>query len=114
MTDHVVPPTRFAIGLGMDAGAVVISGQGVADEDGIILGRVEFTVGFVADGEFFDASASFEKERLLGMEILGLNKPYLSIGGFFNVLDVDSTHNVSLHREFRESSVRVWVTARFE
>ena len=48
--DQQLPPARFA-GFRMDVRAVLVAGQGMADQDGVRLVRIEFTVGLIGDPE---------------------------------------------------------------
>ena len=47
---HGRPPARLA-GDGMVAGDELVAGQGMADQDGVALGRIERAIGHIGDGE---------------------------------------------------------------
>ena len=64
--DEVVPPTGLTVVEAVEAGAVVVAAEGVADEDGVVAGGVEAAVGFVAEGETGEDAAVVAAEGLGG------------------------------------------------
>jgi len=76
--DEVIPPAGFAVGEGVDAGAVVVAREGVADEDGVGAGGVQATVGFVAEGEAGEGGAVVAGEGLGSGEVAGLDEADLA------------------------------------
>ena len=72
--NEVVPPAGFFVGGVVPTRGVVVAAQGVADQNGVIAGGVERTVGFVAEGEPSELLAVFKREGVGVDEILGHNK----------------------------------------
>jgi len=66
--DHGIPPARVAraietaggFGVAVPAGDVGVAGEGVFDEDDVIAGLGELTVGLVFDDDGRDGPAAFE------------------------------------------------------
>ena len=69
--DKVVPPAGFFVGGGVPTGGVVVAGEGVADEDGVVAGGVKGAVGLVAEGEAVELLAVFEGEGTGENVVLG-------------------------------------------
>ena len=61
--DHVVPPARLA-GFVTDAGRVRVAGEGVQDQDGVALARVQLAVGFVGYFDRRERGAAIEGNRV--------------------------------------------------
>ncbi len=76
--DEVVPPAGLAVVERVDAGAVVVAGEGVADEDGVVGGGVEAAVGLVAQGETREHVAVVAGEGLGAGEIARLDEADLA------------------------------------
>ena len=56
--------------------AVMVTAQGMANQDNVVARGVELAVGFVADSEAGDGLPALKSERLIGGEVLGHNDPH--------------------------------------
>ena len=76
--DEVVPPTGLGVGQGMDARAMVVAAERMADQDSVVVRGVEAAVGFVAQGEAGQDLAALEAERLRTDKIMRLDEADLA------------------------------------
>ncbi len=65
-TDEHVPPARAFVVGAVAAGHVRVAGQGVRDEDGVVLGLAERAVRLVGERERGERAAAFQGELLAG------------------------------------------------
>ena len=80
--DEIIPPAGLGIGEGVDAGAVVVAAERVADHDRVVAGGVEPAVGLVPQGEAGQNLAALEGERLRVDKIVRLDEADLAgLGG---------------------------------
>ena len=66
-TDHHVPPARALVVGAVQPGDVGVAGEGVGDEDGVVLALVQRAVGLVGERERRQRAAPFEGELLAGL-----------------------------------------------
>ena len=77
-TDQIVPPARLAVVERVDAGAVMVAAQRVADQDGVVAGGIEPAVGLVAQREAGEGHAIVADEGIVGNEVTSLDQPDLA------------------------------------
>ena len=65
--DHSLPPARF-LRYRIDVGDMLIAGQRVADQDGVVARRIERAVGLIGDLERREIDAGVQPQRLVGAE----------------------------------------------
>jgi hypothetical protein len=63
----------------MNTCAVVIATESMADQDGVILGRIEMSIGLIAERQLRELAPRDEFERLFGNKVLILDESDLSL-----------------------------------
>ena len=99
--DEIVPPTRLRIGQRMDAGAMMVAAERMADDDRVVPGGIEMAVRFIAQRELRQHLAALEDERLGMDKIARLDETDLSgLGGCAGnvILRVVHEHRCVNHR----------------